>query len=228
MSAEPFVHGEPLVVDGRSAPTVALWLLAAIVSAVVALWTGPGAVLPPLQSDATFDLERDLGEASVHLERTTGTVPCPRSAADGRFRCGNDYWQFVGPYGGMSSGRPRRCTWVHPVAAGVPTVLQWKDQPLGQALLAGIGLVDDAGGGASVSMRVLAGAEELASLNSSDSRRWHAVDKPLPPGKARADLRIEILTADPNLRMACIDLHMTGHRGALAQPAQTVPVGATP
>ncbi len=214
MSTEPFVHGEPLAADGHAAPSVALWVLVALVAAVAALWTGPGAALPPAQTDAAFDLERDLGEATVVLSRPSGEVPCPRSAADGRFRCGSEYWQFVGAYAGMSGGRPRRCTWVHPIAADATTVLRWKDQTLGQTLQAGIGLVDEAGGGAAVTMRVLTGTEELVSLSSSDSRQWASADKPLPVGRAKGDVRIEIRTSNPNLRMACIDLHMVGRRPA--------------
>ncbi|MBI5609699.1 MAG: hypothetical protein HY902_12575 [Deltaproteobacteria bacterium] len=212
MSAEPFLHGEPLAADGNSAPSVGLWLVVSLLAAVAALWTGPGVALPPAQSDATFDLERDLSEATVVLARPAGEVPCPRSAADGRFRCGSDYWQFVGAYAGISGGRPHRCTWAHPISADATTVIRWKNQSLGQTLQAGLGLVDEAGGGAAVTMRVLAGGEELASLTSSDSRTWASVDKPLPAGRSKGELRIEIRTSNPNLRMACIDLHMVGHR----------------
>lgn len=218
--ALPDAEAAQQVVDAT--PRVVLWSTLAVVMAVLAFWMGPGQTPSSLPSDATFELDRDLAKAKVSVRRDGADRPCTWNSGDNRFQCGPEYWAFVGPYGGMSGGKPRRCTWAHPVAPGATTTLRWPEQAIGQSLTVSLGLVDEAGPGAVVSMRVLVGTEQLAELATSDSRDADAQVLQLPGGVPKGELRIELRTPDNTLRMACVDLKMAGQRSA-AEPIPEAP-----
>lgn len=192
-------------------PRLRRWLAAAAL-VVAGAWWRPLPEPPP--ADATFDLLRDLPKATVTVRRDGRDQPCAWSATDQRFTCGSDYWMFVGPYAGTTAGHARRCVWVHPVAAGAPTVLQWPERPLGGDLTVALGLVDDAPPGAAVDVQVWSATQRVASLQSSDSRDLATVHAPLPSGLRHGPVRIEVRASDPTLRMACLELTLRGATGA--------------
>lgn len=193
-------------------PVIGLWVVAALAALVAALWLGPGRAAPPRAPTVTFDLERDLPKAQVSVRRDGKDQPCTWSAGDQRFRCATDYWTFVGPYGGTSAGNARRCTWAHPVAPGATTILRWPDIAMGREVQASLGLVDDAPAGAAVQLQVLTGKTSILTLQSSDARDLDQQTVPVPAGPDKAELRIELRSADHTLRMACLDVRMTDQR----------------
>jgi hypothetical protein len=204
---------DPAAPTSPRPPRVRHWLAAAGLMSLVALWPARPEPDPPV----LFDLLRDLPKATASVRQGGRDLPCPWSAADRRFVCGSDYWTFIGPYGGTSAGYARTCVWMHPTAAASPSVVQWPSQALGDRLSLQLGLVDDAPAAAVVEAQVWAGDERLASVQASDSRSLATVDLRLPAGPRRAPLRLEVRASDHALRMACVDLTMTGTRRAAAE-----------
>jgi len=198
------------------APRMGWWM--ALVAVVGSLSGYLASADPPSRvASATFDLERDL-----HLARAqAGDRPC-RWTADRRFACTDEPWAFIGPYGGTTAGRSRRCTWIHPVGAGVASELHWPKVPLGAKIVASIGLVDGAGEGRPAELTVTSGQTEFARLSSQSSRELHTLESKVPPGPAVGPLTITVRASDHTLRMACIDLRLYGER----LPTEAIDAGA--
>jgi len=219
--------------EAEAPPNPLLWLVAAAAIGAMSAWLA-GAAPPERASQATFDLERDLAKATVAVARPGGVEPCQWVAADHRFRCSDDIWAFVGPYGGHSAGAARRCTWAHPVGPGVATVLTWPNQTFGSQLSLAVGLVDGAGAGTPVEVQVFAAGTSIGQASSVDARELGVADLPVPPGPLQGELRIEVRTRDHSVRMACIDVRMRGERLApqpsedKGPPAGPAPRGGTP
>lgn len=206
-------------------PRVGRWLVLA--AGVGLASTLLGSAAPPVRATtATFDLERDLPRAQVAVQRGNAPTACRWVSEDERFACLDEPWAFIGAYGAYSAGRPRRCTWIHPVASGAPTVLTFAKQAVGRTIAASIGLVDGAPSGSPVTLRVTAGADVLASLTSADSRELQQIETDVPAGVAVADVRVQVSVPDHALRMACIDVRMFGTR--LAPEAVDASIGAKP
>ncbi len=204
---------------GLLPPSLTAWWLVALVGAVVAWWFGPQQPYQPRVSAATFDLERDLPKAKASVRQRDAVKPCSWRSGDQRFACGDEPWAFVGPYGGITAGVARRCTWAHPVAAGATAELRWEKAAVGRELQVQLGLVDAAPAGAPVHLKVWLGADLMAELQSRDASDFAQLVKEIPVGEGRADLRLEISTTDHTLRMACLDVRMRGERpGGVAHP----------
>ena len=213
--------------DPLVAPNVPLWVALAIVMWVLVTWLGGQP--PPLHAGlATFDLERDLAKATVQWGSGRSRVACPWSPEQRRFTCGAEPWGFVGPYGGHTAGKHRRCTWVHPLAGGAPTVLTWPKRPLGAHLFAAIGLVDEAGAGTPLQLQVFVAGTLVLTLQSTDARQLAERELPVPPGPPDGELRLEVQSRDHTLRMGCIDVRMRGQRLATQAIDATLPALAPP
>jgi hypothetical protein len=193
-------------------PSLTAWVLAALLAAAAAAWLGRPVAATPRASNAAFDLERDLPKAAVAVENRGVTTPCAWHPADQRFRCGDDPWAFVGPYGGTTEGHARRCTWAHPIAAGSTTVLRWPGATVGAELSASLGLVDGAPDGSPVHLKILLDQDIVAELESRSSADLAQVVKSIGSGGHQADLRVELSATDHSMRMACIDVRMRGPR----------------
>lgn len=210
--------------DPAVPPNVLLWSLLAGGVTATAMWLA--ALQPPVRAGvATFDLERDLAKAQVHTGAASHASKCPWSAVQQRFVCGSEPWAFVGPYGGHTAGKARRCTWVHPLGGSVPVVLTWPKLVLGAHLSASVGLVDEAGGGTPLQLKVFVAGTALATVESSDARQLTEVDVAVPSGPREGELRIEAQARDHSLRMACIDVRMRGERLTAVAIDATLPVG---
>ncbi len=193
-------------------PSLTAWGLAAAAAVGAALWIGRPAANTPRVATAVFDLERDLKKAELNVEKRGVTTPCSWQASDHRFRCGEDPWAFVGPYGGTTAGVARRCTWAHPVAAGSTTRLRWPDAAVGAELSATLGLVDGAPDGPPLRLKIWLDQDLVAELETRSSADLAAIAKPLEAGAGQAELRLELSASDHALRMACVDVRMRGQR----------------
>lgn len=193
-------------------PSLTAWVLAALLAAAAAAWLGRPVAPAPRASNAVFDLERDLPKAAVTIENRGTTTPCVWNPADQRFRCAQDPWAFVGPYGGTTEGHAWRCTWAHPVAAGSTTVLRWPGAAVGAELSASLGLVDGAPEGSPVRLKILLDQDIVAELETRSSADLAQVVKSIASGNRQADLRVELSVTDHSMRMACVDVRMRGPR----------------
>ncbi len=188
------------------APRMGLWM--AVVAVVGSFSTYLASAGPPGRAaSAAFDLERDLHLAQARA----GDRPC-RWTPDKRFACTDDPWAFIGPYGGHTAGRTRRCTWIHPIGAGVASTLHWPKVPLGSKLVASIGLVDGAGEGRPAELTVASGEVVFGQVASLSARDLHSLETKVPPGPAVGPLTITVRASDHTLRMACIDVRLYGER----------------
>lgn len=197
-------------------PSLAAWALAVVAAVVAAAVLGQPVSPQARGSNAAFDLERDLATAEVAVVRGGTSSACAWQAGDGRFRCGDEPWAFVGPYGGTSQGAAWRCTWAHPVAAGAATQLRWPAARVGRELHVRLGLVDGAPEGAPVRLKVWLNQEQIAELSARSSDELVQLDRVLSAGGDRGELRVELSASDHALRMACFDLRLRGQRPAKA------------
>lgn len=194
-------------------PSLPAWLLAALGALAGAAALGTPVSLAPRQSNAVFDLERDLPKADVSVRKGATSSPCTWQAGDQRFRCGDEPWAFVGPYAGTTAGHAWRCTWAHPVAAGATTVLRWPAIALGAELSARLGLVDAAPEGPPLRLKVWIDQDLVAELETRSSADLAEVTK-ATAGRGPGELRLELSASDHALRMACLDVRMRDPRTA--------------
>ncbi len=203
-------------------PRLGLWMAVVLVVAPLSAYLA-GAGPPGRAATATFDLERDL-----HLAHAKAGEQVCRWTADKRFACSDEPWAFIGPYGGQTAGRSRRCTWIHPVGAGVASTLHWPKVPIGSRVVASMGLVDAAADGRPAELTVASGDTVLARLASQSARDLQTLEAKVPAGPAVAPLTLTVRASDHTLRMACIDVRFYGERLPTDAIDASTPKGGRP
>ena len=200
--------------QAASTTPVGLWTMLALTVAVVAFSLAVGAESEsPKAPDATFRAEEHLLSAVVGIRRSgSAEQPCTWHAEDGRWHCGGQDFAFVGPYAGVAAGRPLRCMWLHPHAAGATTVVRWPELNLGDHLEAHFRLLDDVGPGQPTRLQIFASGQSIGTLVATDGRDHPDLDVDLPIGRNKGELRLEISVADNDWRLACAEVLMTGKR----------------
>lgn len=201
---------------------LALLLLAYAVAAVALVGSAPAEP----EAQRGFHLDAALGAARATV-RTPGQPerPCVWHPGDALFSCADDAYAFIGPYAGFVAGRAVRCTWLHPLPGGATTLLRWPDLALGDRVEGRVWLMEDVGPGAEVRVQVFAGGQPLGTMTTAESREPGILEAGVPPGPARGELRLELTASDHAWRLACLDLLMTGTRGA---PRAATPPRRTP
>jgi hypothetical protein len=210
---------------GLSAPLRATLLL--IYAAAAAWLASRGAAAEPLPPDRVFLLHRTLQRAQAAVRQDGQERPCVWHPGDRRFVCGPETWAFVGPYAGFAGGKPTRCVWAHPQPGGGAIVLRFADEVLGERVEGRVALLDEVGSGADVTLRVLAGGDEVGSATASEGREPARFDAKLPPGPPRGELRIEVVAREHFWRHACIEVLMLGRRPG-HRDVRPAPEPATP
>lgn len=152
-------------------------------------------------------------------------TPCGTSAEQGRSTarekpdkpaprrmCTKHPWQWAGPFVDRFNGRAQRCIWAHPPHAPQHLELTWTAVALGDAVTVTVSLLERAGAGRPVNVRLFVDGQLLVRGSVSDPRAPAELSVAVAPGRARADVRIEIDAPDNSWRLACVRLMMHGQR----------------
>src|SRR5690606_22714166 len=124
-----------------------------------------------------FDLYRDLAAVRVIAHYRDGqSTPCDRFTPDHRWVCPrNPDWSYVGRMMSMIQDRPRRCVWLHPLAAGEVLEVQLPASAAAPAeLVLGMGFTSYGAQAARAPVRVevRAGDQLLHALEQPVGGRW--------------------------------------------------------
>jgi len=176
----------------------------------VRVWTAHVAA-PEDESDARFDLYRDLGPGLMRVERPPGRVisVCARPRAAGGYGCpGQPEWVYASRYRQTIDGKSRACVWAHPIADAtvvfeLPAI---PEPPQGTLQLhVGAGLSDEAvktPGGASVRTKIRQEGTPMRTLVVPNRRGWYELDVAVKPNRP---IRLLIDTEDDGVRHHCIE-----------------------
>ena len=196
---------------------------------IIAIADQPTVQRPDLSdARATFSALHQLAQAEVSIERGDESTRCSWDLQSDRHVCGSEAWNFVGVYNGRAAGRAQRCLWVHPNSDGAITRLRWDDVELGATASATLMLLQGAGSGDTVHMRLRIDDKFLVAVQTTREREVHNKDAVLAAGRDRGSVVIEVSAHDNRWRLACLRLVLNGNRAAPGGPDTNATTPATP
>jgi hypothetical protein len=150
----------------RRAALVAALLLAGVVSG------GAFAVVAGPRGEArSFDAVRDFDRARVRVRSGRSVKTC-RRAWLGDVSCGQQAHEWVGPrYVWTTMGFVRGALYAHPVKAGVLEI-EYPGVRLDRSLIGGLGIAHGSGGGAPVTLELLADGAPLYEVDYRAGDGW--------------------------------------------------------
>jgi hypothetical protein len=102
-----------------------------------------------------YDLTAHLDDAKVHVDDPTGAVVACDAPIKGGFACpGRDAWQRVDRQWLLVTENASFAVWSHPPKAGSKLAIEWRDVPIGSAVVVQAGFTREGADAAKVPVRL--------------------------------------------------------------------------
>lgn len=168
-------------------------------------WTGPESEAP---APASRDLAELLSGARVSIVSDDGTERVCDRWVFGRWVCGPNSWNWVGPAEVRVRGRRRACVWMHPSEEG--TVRVELGSFAGGSQLRGYVMLDDGAVAEEesgvVTLTILADGRRIASRDQGNRPGTTSVRERLPSADEPVALALEVDADATGRRHFCVEL----------------------